>query len=260
MRDTLENRMKLYEEQCSQKITNDFIVVRVDGKAFSHIFRYLNEQHFYSEDVVSAMNQAAFYTALSVQNCVAYYPQSDECSFLLQAKKENNTQHWFNGKVNKINSVTASYFTYYFNKFLPETAKKSESLNDVSNLYVPVFDCRCFGLPDDKPEEVLNYFVWRVKDAYRNVLNRFVHFYQPSYLYSSRKITTKQKEIQKYLEIYGKGNFSFPFNHMGVRMKANGVWFTQREINPPENIFGQIRALFEEYNIVKLEGEKTNDF
>lgn len=66
---------------------------------------------------------------------------------------------FFAGKLQKMNSILASMCTAYFNKHLhshlPEKADE-----------MPLFDCRVFQVPTDF--EATNCFIWREQDATRN--------------------------------------------------------------------------------------------
>lgn len=184
--------MKQYENEVRFSLTSDFIVIRVDGKNFSRLTKKLPKFYQPLED---HFNRTALQVASKIQNCIAFYPQSDECSFLMYANRFYGTEHWFGGNINKINSVTASLFTYYFN-------------NNISDPYLisafkdgAFFDCRCMDLPD--LTESSNYFVWRIKDANRNAISQVGRSMKiPAY---------KNEDILKYLKENGI-SYSFPFD------------------------------------------------
>jgi tRNA(His) 5'-end guanylyltransferase len=90
------------------------------------------------------------------QACLGY-TQSDEITIIIPPK----TQHWFNGKVSKINSVCASLATAYFNVSLVKNAPDEHSKSGMG-----IFDCRSFSVPT--LDEAVNSVLWRVQDARRN--------------------------------------------------------------------------------------------
>lgn len=135
------------------------VIVRIDGKAFHTFTRDLNKP--FDQDLVMAMACAATATANNMQGFKAAYVQSDEASFLLTDYDAFETEAWFGYCQNKIESVTASLFTGWFNFFFSTTAKTKPPAT---------FDARAFNVPR---EEVSNYFLWRMKDWERNSLSMF---------------------------------------------------------------------------------------
>jgi tRNA(His) 5'-end guanylyltransferase len=99
----------------------------------------------------------------NIQNAVFGYTQSDEISILLNDWKKFNTSQWFDGKIQKIASVSASMATGFFNK-------KMALLTDK----MAFFDARVFNLPK---EEVVNYFHWRQVDCTRNSIQMLGRYY-----------------------------------------------------------------------------------
>jgi tRNA(His) 5'-end guanylyltransferase len=161
MNDELGDRMKENYENRSRYLlprrTN--VILRVDGKAFHSWTRGLGRP--YDESFQAVMDQTMLYLCKSVQGCQLGYVQSDEISLLLTDFDEINTSAWFDGNVQKISSVAASFATGSFN----ETARR---LLPKHTGGLAFFDCRCFVIPD--PVEVYNYFLWRQKDCTRNSL------------------------------------------------------------------------------------------
>ena len=154
MKDDLGDRMKAYEQKHSLHFGSDIIAVRIDGKAF-HTFTKKYKRP-YDPLITNAMDKAANAAAL-YSNAVAYYVQSDEISLLL--KKDGNSQHFFDGKQQKLASVLASVATQYFSRALPDS-------DDVA-----LFDARVWPIPDEG--EAVNYLLWRMQDARRNSMNTF---------------------------------------------------------------------------------------
>jgi tRNA(His) 5'-end guanylyltransferase len=103
------------------------------------------------------MDHAASVLAKDMMGCRFAYGQSDEYSFLATDFERHESQQWFGGGIQKIASISASVFTAAFNSRYQRPDK------------VAVFDARVFTLPSE--DEVLNYFIWRQKDAERNSLN-----------------------------------------------------------------------------------------
>lgn len=153
MEDSLGDRMKAYEKASSYRFDpNNCLFIRVDGKAF-HTFTKHAEKPF-DQNITDAMVYAARKTAKEMQGFKLAYIQSDECTFMLTDFDNENTQGWFDYKLNKIVSVAASMYTAYFNDEYKHPGGK-----------LAIFDARAFIVPkDDAP----NVFVWRQKDWLRN--------------------------------------------------------------------------------------------
>jgi len=96
------------------------------------------------------------------------YTQSDESTFLL-ANLGDKEGGWFDYKVQKLSSVTASLFTEAFN------AEYQKHCLTAGHREVPaIFDARAFSIP---VEDAANNFVWRQQDWNRNSVQMLGHHY-----------------------------------------------------------------------------------
>jgi tRNA(His) 5'-end guanylyltransferase len=104
------------------------------------------------------------------------YTQSDEISLLLYSDKYDS-QLYFDGNVNKINSILASFATLCFH-----LGDQKNGIECPASMSMCMFDCRCFNVPI---EEVENYFIWREQDAVRNSIEAAAqaHFSHKSLLH-----------------------------------------------------------------------------
>jgi tRNA(His) guanylyltransferase len=91
--------------------------------------------------------------AKEMQGCRLAYVQSDEISFLLIDYENIQSEPWFDYRVNKMTSIAASVAARTFTEVIGKPAD---------------FDARFFNLPEN---DVVNYFVYRQRDAERNSLN-----------------------------------------------------------------------------------------
>ena len=151
----LDQRMKEYEKVSSYNLLKKTpVILRIDGKAF-HTYTKGMDRPF-SEDLHTAMVETTKFLTSNIQGAKFGYTQSDEISILITDWDTDNynpkTEAWFNNKLSKLVSVSASYATAVFNSIIP-----SERL--------AFFDSRAFNLPR---LEVNNYFIWRQQDAIRN--------------------------------------------------------------------------------------------
>jgi len=228
MPDSLGDRMKRYEAVSKILLPiRSYVIVRIDG---CHFHTYTkNLQKPFSADLIEAMEYATQKTADSMQGCKLAYVQSDEASFLLTDFDDLNTAAWYDNQLQKIVSVAASTFTAYFN------FKRAEqvAINDWHQR-LATFDARAFSLPDHT--EVMNYFLWRIKDAERNSLAGLCQS-----LYSHKELMNKNSSQQQEL-LFQKG---INWNDYDEKLKR-GIMTT------PGNLTGGIPAPRDKLELLKV--------
>jgi tRNA(His) 5'-end guanylyltransferase len=177
MKDGLGDRIKRYESIHEHYfLPKTPIIIRVDGKAF-HTWTKGCQRPF-DQTLITCMFESAKEVAKQMQGCKALYAQSDEVTFVLTDDTTLESQQWFGGRQNKIESVTAAMMTAYFNKFWVENEYGDGYMGDghvyfddyIQNYKPAIFDARAFQCPKD---DVANVFLWRVKDWERNSLNMY---------------------------------------------------------------------------------------
>lgn len=150
----LGNRMKGYERATLAYLPRrTYTVMRLDGRAFHTYLR--GSVRPYDEDFMANMDQVAQALCKEVSGVRMAYVQSDEISLLLTDWGSLSTQSWFDGKVQKMTSVSASVATAELNRL--RFAKTDKTA---------LFDSRVFTI--GSRDEVMNYFIWRQRDAVRN--------------------------------------------------------------------------------------------
>lgn len=113
--DLFGERMKSYEQKANFYLEKKIpVVIRLDGKAF-HTFTKGLEKPFDSI-LVTAMQKTMTSLCENIQGCVFGYCQSDEITLILVDYQTLNTDAWFDYKVQKLCSVSASMATLYFNQ------------------------------------------------------------------------------------------------------------------------------------------------
>lgn len=162
----LGDRMKGQYERRSQTLlprrTNT--IIRIDGRAFHTWTKGMDRP--VSTQLIGWMDRTACDLMGEIGGAKMAFVQSDEISILTTDYDKIETQAWFDGEVQKLCSIVASYTTARFIKHW-----LSDSYPDNPNILdqrFPNFDARCFTVPD--PVEVHNYFVWRQRDAERNAM------------------------------------------------------------------------------------------
>lgn len=162
---TLGERMKEYEIVFSPRVLKKTpIIIRIDGKAFHTYTRVLEITKLdspFCEKLHQCIVNTTLYLVSNIQNCIAGYTQSDEISLLLKDWDMVRTELWFDGKIQKLCSVTSSMASVCF----------AREIANVEDVEMPAFfDSRVFNLPMD---EVTNYFIWRQQDAIRNSVSMY---------------------------------------------------------------------------------------
>lgn len=176
-RSDLAERMKGYEKRNRYYLQRRIpVILRLDMRA-GHSFTKGFERPF-DEVFIKTIQETAKYLCENIQNCKLSYQQSDEITLLLVDYEKINTDCFFEYRVDKLCSITASMTTMAFNKFfrdnvgdyLYENCDEQYLTDYIETLQNAVdkgamFDCRCFNIPK---EEVTNCIYWRQLDASRN--------------------------------------------------------------------------------------------
>ena len=176
-KDSLGDRMKVYEGVSNHFLTRRTpVIIRIDGCHFHTVTRPFEKP--FDPAFMQAMIKTTSQLCQSIQGCVLGYTQSDEISLLLCDWQTLDTQAWFDNKLQKIVSVSASMAATFFQQNIRQCIfdnaiytmqdetimleQDNKKFKSVENAY---FDSRAFNLPK---EEVYNYFIWRQQDATRN--------------------------------------------------------------------------------------------
>jgi tRNA(His) 5'-end guanylyltransferase len=151
------DRMKEYERQETGRRLLPLLpaIARIDGKNFSRFTRGLERPY---DKRLSDLMVATCKHLVEESNALCGYTQSDEISLLFYSE-DTKSQIFFDGKIQKMNSVlasmTAAYFNYHKSGALP--SKKDHLAN---------FDSRVWSVPNQV--EAANVFLWRERDATKN--------------------------------------------------------------------------------------------
>lgn len=187
----LANRMKEYEKRNQYYLQKRIpVAIRVDGRSF-HTFTKGFQRPF-DKILMTAMQETAKYMCENIQGAKFAYVQSDEITIILVDYDTLETDCWFNYRIDKLCSISASMATMAFNKFFAQEVDKwgaeifgyewyEGGTNDPKVVNTPewqlagiyskaidkgaMFDARCFNIPK---EEVANLIYWRQLDATRN--------------------------------------------------------------------------------------------
>lgn len=145
-------------------------IARLDGRGFSKFTKSCAKPF---DDMLSAcMVDTAAYVLENTLATLAY-TQSDEITLVYKMDK---FQNFFNGRVDKINSVLAGMCS---SKFM-HTISYSNNLFDK----IPHFDCRLFSAPG--LDAASNVIKWRFDDCKRNSISAVAQKY-----YTQRELNNK---------------------------------------------------------------------
>lgn len=169
---TLSDRMKEYESVTDHTLMKRTpLILRLDGVAFHTFTKGFSKP--YDLTIAMMMRYVADNLRKIISNVVFIYSQSDEISLLIKDWGNINTDCWFDNRLQKLCSVSASYATAFANEYLynmiTDVELKNMLSDDIDFLKTKVnkvhFDCRALNIPEN---DVKNYFIWRQDDAIRN--------------------------------------------------------------------------------------------
>ncbi|MBO5151459.1 MAG: guanylyltransferase [Methanobrevibacter sp.] len=153
--------MKEYEIFSDLRVpVNSKIIVRLDGRSFHSFARKMELTKPYDDNFYKVMVEVSK-ELFKEFSPLFIYTFSDEISILLDKVP-------FNGRIEKINSImasfTASSFSINYNEEFPKAI---------------AFDSRIIPINDD---EIYDYFKWRQDEAWRNCVNGYgIHFLKSKY-------------------------------------------------------------------------------
>lgn len=217
MKDPIGDRIKSYYESVYNNVLpmRMPIILRLDGISFSNYTKGCAKP--FDKKLMDAMDKTALYLCDKIQNAKIAYVQSDEISILITPYTNLNTKAWFDNKLNKILSASASYAGAYLTSISSEIFGKTK---------LAAFDARAFVVPK---EEVNNVFLWRQLDCSRNSVQMLAQS-----LYSHKELHGKSSsELQEMTFAKGSNWNSLPtsyrrgrcvrkvqFEHKGVNTKT----------------------------------------
>lgn len=176
----LSDRMLSYQQVSEGNLMRrQPVIIRLDGKAFKTFTRNLIKP--FDSDLSQIFQYVCFKLKEKIQGTKFIYQQSDEISLFLCDYDKITSDSWFDYRIQKMTSISASLTSVLFNQgisqiiikyenLLSEKPENSEQILDRINIWktklnCAMFDSRVFNLPED---EVCNYFIWRQQDAIRN--------------------------------------------------------------------------------------------
>lgn len=176
--DSLGTRIKKnYESRYDIRLPRrSYVYGRLDGQAF-HTFTQ-NLKKPFDFELIDDLIKSTEYLCSYISGCKFGYVQSDEISILLTDFETQESEAFFDYKLQKLCSIAASHFTAKFNQLRWARGYTSE---------FATFDARFFSIAD--PVEVVNTFLWRQRDIERNSLSMLAQAN-----FSHKQLTGKKKQ------------------------------------------------------------------
>jgi len=244
---SLGDRMKgNYEDITRIKLPRrTFTIIRLDGRSFSKFCKRFKKP--FDDDFVRMMNETAKYLCENIQGCKIGFVQSDEISLVLTDFDELSTTPWFDGTIQKIASISASFastkflqllFDYQFammESVIEPKNIKIMSIPEVRKIIMSQklleFDSRCYTIAERS--EVLNTLLWRQQDCSRNSISMVAQS-----LYSHKELEKKNNSEKQEL-IFQKGQNwdKYPVGVKRGRVILRGEEGKWKIVEPP--IFSQ---------------------
>ncbi len=224
-KDDLGDRMKMLEMVEAGRMLMPLLptMIRLDGRSFHSFTRGLKRP--YDERMSDIMIQTTKFLVEETNACIGY-TQSDEISLVLNSDSYHS-QIFFDGRIQKLNSVIAALASVRFNKLVVEKLPEKSHID-------AVFDCRVWNVPTK--DEAVNNFIWRENDAVKNSVSMAARAY-----FSHKQVDNKTGP-EKHEMLYSKGvnwNDYPPFFKRGTYVQRVNVSrkFTAEEIEklPPKH-------------------------
>lgn len=183
--DNLGSKYKFEEKKYVEYVDKTkWTVLRVDGRAFHTFTKKYNKP--IDERIMNAMVSATK-DWIKEFNGLIGYTQSDESTVILpRYEKDSLSELPYGGRVSKLVSLSASYFTLMFNKYMGDSQWKA------------MFDCRIFQV--DSEDDVVGVLRWRQLDGYRNGITSLAASKRSNK--ELEKLGTKQRQdiVREYQE------------------------------------------------------------
>ena len=183
----MDARMKMYEgvEGSRRFLPLLPVCARLDGKCF-HKFTKGLERPF-DQRFRALMQTLTIYLVKETCACMGY-TQSDEIT-LTWYSDNIKSQIFYDGRIQKLNSVLAAVASVEFGHLLPAYLPEKVGTS-------PVFDCRVWQLPT--LAEGANVFLWREFDAVRNSISAAANScYSDKQLYKKNSSEMQEMLFQK---------------------------------------------------------------
>lgn len=208
-------------EQSPIALPQTFMMVRIDGRAFTKMCKTLNFKKPNDLRALNLMNKAAVKVVEDFHGIFLAYGQSDEYSFVF--KMDDTT---FERRIDKITTCVVSLFSSAYILNFQQEFGSLDKLNGV----VPSFDARLVCYPNSK--SLRDYFAWRQVDCHINNLYNYCFWllvcggvdFENRYGISEEELSKVRQKDVKFREINEEESIEFEdkgknLNHEGKKFK-----------------------------------------
>lgn len=152
------DRQKSYENAYDYTIINRLpIIIRCDARNFTKISKQV--EHPFDQQVFDLFAKTLFHTITDMDGAVFGFHFNDEFTFIL---KNVEDQCWYQNKIQKLASITASICSTYF---LKNSLAEGPDLDGDA-----IFDAKVFAVPSFN--EAVNNIILRQQECMLHAINR----------------------------------------------------------------------------------------
>ena len=206
-KDDFGDRMKSYEAAYMQRtVPRVPLVIRVDGCHFHSFTRGMAKP--FDPILTKTMQDTMLAMCKEITGAVFGYTQSDEITVVCRLADPVNMSEYYEGRVQKILSITASKATLNFNRWFMRNVKEYGQEPDRypgaadpdvyrRRLMGAEFDSRVMNIPD---MDLYNCLIWRQSDATRNSVSMLAQSH-----YTQRELQGKKRPEMMDMLMLEKG-------------------------------------------------------
>jgi len=146
----LKDRINSYQQATDYKLLNRVpIIISINGRAFSKLTSLLEKPHDpkFSECILSTMMKCC----TEIEGALFAYQNNDEIMVVVRNDQNNESMPWFENRIQKICSATASIATLHFNN--------CANAIDLNLMGEPTFTSQIFAVPTIA--EAINAIVYK---------------------------------------------------------------------------------------------------
>jgi tRNA(His) guanylyltransferase len=115
MSSKLKDRIERYQAQSDHKLLERLpIVICINGRGFTKVTQLLDKP--YCSKLAECLISTMIYICPMIEGALFAYQHNDEIVIIARNDQTNDTSPWFDNKIQKICSATASIATVHFNK------------------------------------------------------------------------------------------------------------------------------------------------
>jgi tRNA(His) guanylyltransferase len=166
MSNKLKDRIDSYQEASDYKILNRLpIIICINGRAFSKLTSLIEKP--YCTKFAEGMLAATLKLCMEIEGALFGYQHNDEIIIVARNDQSLDTSAWYDNKIQKICSVTASMATTYFKNYIGST--------ELNLLGEPMFTSQIFAVPTIM--EAINTIVFKQQQNFHTSI-QFACFYE----------------------------------------------------------------------------------